>query len=601
MHTSLSRALFSVFILSLSFGGIALAAEEPLSITNVNFSADYDTATVTLSRDPGTKTSLQSRIYRDTDNAVVSNMVALQSGRILTMSGFRSKLDIGGEGAYRIDFVPCPESMHFTSADARTGCGPTYTFSLLYTLSDEPVSISSVSFSADYDTATITLSHDPGTKTSLEYDLYKGNEMNKRRDGGTLQSGRVIQLSGFRYSFDIEGYGTYVIKFAACPEETHFSGSGIRSDCGPIYTSTLQYSGQEEDRVICGISFPEGGRQCEENMRLSECQAKNGMTFISTQACWGYSSTGTWGDFPVTASRISANSAVLSTTRSAQANEYYNASCSPYTGYEESDGFTKSTSIMVNNLKPNTKYICRMYVFPSASGGNTNGRSADVVFTTTSSSSYSSSSSSFSSSSSWSSSSSGRLPPAGYEDEVLTNFDAYANPFPDTNLFNLSGKAAAELYRRAIIGGFPDGEFKGSRPVNRAEAAKFLLLSRFPSVDEVSNNGRFPDVLDSQWYTKYVVTAAAKGIINGYPDGFFRPADQVNTAEFLKMLSLTFGLQLNMSHRFNDVPAGSWFEPYAGIAQSYNLFPNRSTSLFPGNALSREEVAVAIYQYLSNR
>ena len=218
-----------------------------------------------------------------------------------------------------------------------------------------------------------------------------------------------------------------------------------------------------------------------------------------------------------------------------------------------------------------------------------------------SSSSYSSSSSSFSSSSSWSSSSSGRLPPAGYEDEVLTNFDAYANPFPDTNLFNLSGKAAAELYRRAIIGGFPDGEFKGSRPVNRAEAAKFLLLSRFPSVDEVSNNGRFPDVLDSQWYTKYVVTAAAKGIINGYPDGFFRPADQVNTAEFLKMLSLTFGLQLNMSHRFNDVPAGSWFEPYAGIAQSYNLFPNRSTSLFPGNALSREEVAVAIYQYLSNR
>jgi hypothetical protein len=193
------------------------------------------------------------------------------------------------------------------------------------------------------------------------------------------------------------------------------------------------------------------------------------------------------------------------------------------------------------------------------------------------------------------------IPPAGYEDEVLVNYSAYANPFPDTNLNNLSGKAAAELYRRAVIGGFPDGEFKGSRSVNRAEAAKFLLLARRGSVAEIANSGRFPDVLDGQWYTKYVVTAAQQGIISGYPDGFFRPADQVNTAEFLKMLSLTFGLSLNLSYGYDDVPSGSWFAPYAGIAERYDLFPYRASSLFPERALSREEVAIAIYQYLSNR
>ena len=193
------------------------------------------------------------------------------------------------------------------------------------------------------------------------------------------------------------------------------------------------------------------------------------------------------------------------------------------------------------------------------------------------------------------------VPPAGYEDEVLVNFSTFTNPFPDTNLVDLSGKAAAELYRRAIIGGFPDGEFKGGRPVNRAEAAKFLLLGRFQSVEEVSNNGRFPDVLDKQWYTRFVVTAAQKGIISGYPDGLFRPADQVNTVEFLKMLSLTFGLQLNLSYNYNDVPSGSWFAQYAGIAQKYNLFPNRTSQLQPEKPLSREEVAIAIYHYLSQR
>ncbi|OIO55642.1 hypothetical protein AUJ46_00800 [Candidatus Peregrinibacteria bacterium CG1_02_54_53] len=194
------------------------------------------------------------------------------------------------------------------------------------------------------------------------------------------------------------------------------------------------------------------------------------------------------------------------------------------------------------------------------------------------------------------------LPPAKYEDDVLTDIAAYKNPFPDTDLDQLIGKAAAELYRRAAIGGFPDGQFKSDRPVNRAEAAKFLLLTRSETVKDANNNGRFPDVIDGQWYTKFVITAANKGIIKGYPDGTFRPADQVKTAEFLKMLSLTFGLELKMDYGYSDVPADSWFAPYAGIAQEYNLFPDRESSLLsPEKPLSRGDVAVAIYQYLANR
>jgi len=193
------------------------------------------------------------------------------------------------------------------------------------------------------------------------------------------------------------------------------------------------------------------------------------------------------------------------------------------------------------------------------------------------------------------------LPPAGYEDKVLTAINSYKNPFPDTNINELSGQAAAELYRRAIIGGYPDGEFKGYKPVNRAEAAKFLLLARFGTVADVANSGKFRDVLDGQWYTKFVVTAAIKGIINGYPDGSFKPADTVNTAEFLKMLTLTFGLEKNLSHTYTDVQPTDWFAQYAGTAKKYNLFPNRTSQLLPGNELTREEVAVGIYQYLLNR
>jgi len=192
------------------------------------------------------------------------------------------------------------------------------------------------------------------------------------------------------------------------------------------------------------------------------------------------------------------------------------------------------------------------------------------------------------------------LPPAGYEDEVLTAYDV--NPFPDTNLDDLEGRAAAELYRRAVLGGYPDGEFKGDREVNRAEASKFLLLARFGSIDlDKKNNGKFKDVLEGQWYVPYVIYAAEKSILQGYADGNFKPEQSVNTVEFLKLLTKTFDLELNVEYDFDDVDSSVWFAKYAGSATKYNLFPKRGTHLDGASMLTRDEVAVAIYQFLKNR
>lgn len=145
------------------------------------------------------------------------------------------------------------------------------------------------------------------------------------------------------------------------------------------------------------------------------------------------------------------------------------------------------------------------------------------------------------------------------------------------------------------------GEFKADQEVNRAEAAKFLLYARYDTVDELQNNGRFPDVLDGEWYVKFVVYAANLGVISGHPDGFFRPGDTVNTAEFLKMLTLTFALEENLSYSYTDVEASDWFAKYAGTAEEYHLFPERGAYLYPSQNLTRGEVAVAIYQYLQYR
>ena len=147
--------------------------------------------------------------------------------------------------------------------------------------------------------------------------------------------------------------------------------------------------------------------------------------------------------------------------------------------------------------------------------------------------------------------------------------------------------------------------------MNRAEATKFLLLARGIETGNLKNNGKFHDVKSGEWYEKFVMEAAERGILNGHPDGTFRPADAVNTVEFLKMLTKTFNLS-NLKHPYLDVPDSAWYAPFVGIAapkdwseykNGYDLFPNtRSPNrLQPAQNLTRNEVAVAIYQFLKNQ
>jgi hypothetical protein len=209
-----------------------------------------------------------------------------------------------------------------------------------------------------------------------------------------------------------------------------------------------------------------------------------------------------------------------------------------------------------------------------------------------------------------------------FEDQVKTAFVQSDNKFSDTTVNNICGKAAAELAHRSVINGFPDGTFKNGELVNRAQAAKFLILSRIGNIEnwKGSDTINFSDVIKDEWYTRYVMQSAQLGVINGYPDHTFKPADPVNKAEFLKMLTLTFQLERNLPYNYTDVKSDDWFAQYAGIVQKYDLFPKDVEScpgvrvavadfnddgipdrLNPGDKLSRADVAVAIYQFLKNR
>lgn len=167
----------------------------------------------------------------------------------------------------------------------------------------------------------------------------------------------------------------------------------------------------------------------------------------------------------------------------------------------------------------------------------------------------------------------------------------YTDLTPGTELNN----AAINLSIAGIVKGNPDGTFRPSNPVNRAEIAAMLVRPIDP--DDLHNHQvfQFSDVTSDVWYFHELGHAVELGVIKGNPDGTFRAADSVNTAEFLAMVQRKFNLPTNLPYGYFDVPADAWYAPFAGIAEEYKLFPERgSFSLQPEKTLTREEVVIAL-------
>ncbi len=99
----------------------------------------------------------------------------------------------------------------------------------------------------------------------------------------------------------------------------------------------------------------------------------------------------------------------------------------------------------------------------------------------------------------------------------------------ETQIDTLAGKG--------IVQGYGYGIFRPDQPINRAEFLKILMLAVFGSESlEVYNDRCFSDFTgERQWFWPYACKAKERGIIGGYPDGTFRGTQTVNLAEALKM------------------------------------------------------------------
>ncbi len=114
-------------------------------------------------------------------------------------------------------------------------------------------------------------------------------------------------------------------------------------------------------------------------------------------------------------------------------------------------------------------------------------------------------------------------------------------PFTDMSESSKYYKSVLNLYDRGIISGYPDGSFKPSNLVSRAEFSKMLLLTAKYELDQ-SMSSNFTDVSNNHWSKNYIMTLASREILKGKGNNQFDPEGQITIGEVLTVLTRTFNL-----------------------------------------------------------
>jgi uncharacterized repeat protein (TIGR01451 family) len=119
--------------------------------------------------------------------------------------------------------------------------------------------------------------------------------------------------------------------------------------------------------------------------------------------------------------------------------------------------------------------------------------------------------------------------------------------------------------------GDPDGTFRADDPMTREEAAAaFLRIAGMSPVLNPSSSS-FKDVKPMSWSAGYIEAARTAGLLAGYPDNTFRPADLLSRAEFATLASNALGRVLTTTNtrvdpqyevKWPDVPADFWAYNY---------------------------------------
>jgi hypothetical protein len=163
-----------------------------------------------------------------------------------------------------------------------------------------------------------------------------------------------------------------------------------------------------------------------------------------------------------------------------------------------------------------------------------------------------------------------------------------------------------ELANRGVIGGFPNGTFRPNDNITRAQFAA-IVTSALKLPTGGGGGQTFTDLKPTHWAAASIAAASNAGLISGFPDGSFKPEDQLTRAQALvilaKALDADVPATVDALNAYADKAAvPQWALNDVAKAANANIivgFPN-ANQIRPNVLATRGDVAGLMYQTLTS-
>jgi LPXTG-site transpeptidase (sortase) family protein len=172
-------------------------------------------------------------------------------------------------------------------------------------------------------------------------------------------------------------------------------------------------------------------------------------------------------------------------------------------------------------------------------------------------------------------------------DSALMN-SIVSEAFSDVPSTHLNYEAINYIQAQNIVDGYPDGTFRPDNLINRAESTKIITEAYYRG--QANGSNCFPDV-GTEWFAKYVCFYKVRNFIVGYPDGTFKPAIDINFVEIAKILVNIKGFSVTPD-------SNTWYKPYVEKLAEVHAIPTSIKSF--NQKVTRGEMAEMIYRLRAN-
>lgn len=194
------------------------------------------------------------------------------------------------------------------------------------------------------------------------------------------------------------------------------------------------------------------------------------------------------------------------------------------------------------------------------------------------------------------------ISPVYFENTIDTGKDDYY-PIIIPTIINKDTGMLNKTDHFAYVIGYPDGTVHPNGQITRAEVATifFRLLRDEVRDGAFTTSNTYSDVAYGKWYNNPISTMSALGIITGYPDGTFKPNKPITRAEFAAIAARFDETQSGKSATFSDV-IGHWAAKEIGIAYYNDWIKGYPDGTFkPDQNITRAEAMTLINRVLERK